>query len=79
MKISARNQLSGIVRKITYGAVNAEIVLKLPGGHELVSIVTKASASNLKLKKGVAVMAVIKSSDVLLAVPCTNRDCECKK
>ena len=79
MKISARNQLIGTIKKITTGAVNAEVVLALPGGGEIVSVVTKASVVALKLKKGSAVVAVIKSSDVLLAVPCGNPDCKCGK
>ena len=69
MKISARNQLVGKVAKITSGAVNAEVSVALPGGGEIVSIITKASAKTLGLKKGSSVVAVIKASDILLAVP----------
>ena len=69
MKISARNQLVGKVSKLANGAVNAEVSVTLPGGGELVAVITKASAKALKLKKGAPVIAIIKSSDVLLAVP----------
>jgi molybdate transport system regulatory protein len=69
MKISARNQIAGKVTKVTTGAVNAEVVIKLPGGGEIVSVITKASAKALGLKKGVGVVAIIKSSDILVAVP----------
>ena len=69
MKISARNQLVGKVAKITSGAVNAEISVALPGGGEIVSVITKASEKSLGLKKGSPVVAVIKASDILLAVP----------
>jgi len=79
MKISARNQLVGKVAKITSGAVNAEVSVALPGGGEIVSVITKASAKSLGLKKGSAVVAVIKASDILLAVPCSNPDCKCGK
>lgn len=44
MRISARNILKGEITKITPGAVNSEIVLELPGGAQVVSIITKESA-----------------------------------
>jgi molybdopterin-binding protein len=67
MKISARNTLQGKVKKVTKGAVNSEVVIALPGGIEVVSIITKTSASALGLKKGKAVYAVIKASNVMIA------------
>jgi molybdopterin-binding protein len=79
MNISARNKLAGKVAKIISGAVNAEISVALPGGGEIVSIITKTSAKSLGLKKGSPVVAVIKASDILLAVPCGNPDCKCGK
>ena len=79
MKISARNQLVGKVAKITSGAVNAEVSVALPDGGEIVAVITKASAKSLGLKKGSPVVAVIKASDILLAVPCGNPDCKCGK
>lgn len=79
MKISARNQLAGKVKKITTGAVNAEVVIALPGGEQIVSVITKTSSKSLKLKTGTPVVAVIKASDVLVAVPCGNPDCKCKE
>ena len=79
MNISARNKLVGKVSKIIRGAVNAEISVALPGGGEIVSVITKASAKSLGLKKGSPVVAVIKASDILLAVPCGNPDCKCGK
>jgi molybdopterin-binding protein len=69
MKISARNQLAGKVKKITSSVVSAEIIVTLPGGGEIVSVITKASAKSLKLKKGSPVIVLIKASDILLAVP----------
>jgi molybdate transport system regulatory protein len=79
MKISARNQLAGKVSKIILGAVNAEVSVTLPGGEEIVSVITRTSAKSLKLKKGSPVIAVIKASDILVAVPCGNPDCQCGK
>ena len=78
MNISARNKLIGKVKQLTVGVVNAQVVIALPGGGEIVSVITKASAKSLRLKKGSPVVAVIKSSDILLAVPCGNPNCKCK-
>lgn len=78
MQLSARNQVAGTVSKLTVGQVNAEVVLRLPGGGELVAVITKASAKALGLKKGQSILAIIKASDVLIAVPCANPDCKCR-
>jgi molybdopterin-binding protein len=67
MKISARNVLKGKVAKVTHGAVNSEVVVKLSGGAEIISIITKKSAKDLTLSKGKEVFAVIKASNVMIA------------
>jgi len=68
MKLSARNILKGKVKKVVHGAVNSEVTVALPGGAELVSIITKQSAKNLKLARGKSVYAVVKASNVMLGV-----------
>lgn len=68
MEISARNMLPGKVKSILPGAVNSEITVELPGGQQIISVITKASADRLQLKDGKQVYAVIKSSDVMIAV-----------
>lgn len=68
MKISARNMIKGKVKEIKPGAVNSEVVLELPGGVEIISVVTKESVESLGLTRGKAVYAVIKASSVMLAV-----------
>jgi molybdopterin-binding protein len=70
MKLSARNILKGKVKSITKGAVNAEVIILLPNGTELVSIITNASAEELRLKKGKKAYAIIKASNVILGVDC---------
>ncbi len=67
MDISARNMLKGKVKHVSPGAVNTEVTVELPGGAEVVSIITKASAERLKLAAGKDVFAVIKASDVMIA------------
>ena len=68
MKISARNLLKGKVTRLIHGAVNTEVTVELSGGAEVVSMITKTSAKKLGLKKGKTVYAVIKASNVMIAV-----------
>lgn len=68
MKISARNILRGRIKQINTGAVNTEVILELPGGTEIVSIITRQSVETLGLKVGGEAYAVIKASSVMLAV-----------
>jgi molybdopterin-binding protein len=68
MRLSARNVLKGTVKSVNHGAVNSEIVLELPGGAELVSIITKTSAEALQLVPGSEAYAVVKASNVMIAV-----------
>jgi len=68
MKLSARNVLKGKVLKVTKGAVNSEVLLELPGGAQIVSIITNSSAENLELAEGKDAYVVIKASNVMVAV-----------
>ncbi len=68
MKISARNMLKGKVKKIVAGAVNSEVVIETAGGETIVSVITKESVESLGLKVGKEVYAVIKASNVMVAV-----------
>ena len=68
MKISARNVLKGKVVRVTAGAVNAEIVIALAGGDQITSMITKESAEKLGLAKGKEAYAVIKASNVMVAI-----------
>jgi molybdopterin-binding protein len=68
MRISARNVLKGKVKKVTPGAVNTEIVLELPGGAVVTSIITKESAEKLGLAAGKEAYAIIKASNVMIGV-----------
>jgi len=68
LKISARNQLPGTVKSVTQGAVMAEVVVAVDGGHEIVAAITAESARALGLAEGKHVVALIKSTEVLIAV-----------
>jgi len=68
MKISARNTLKGKVKSVKTGAVNDEVIIELPGGAEIVSIITRASAETLDLSPGKEVYAIIKASNVMIGI-----------
>lgn len=68
LKFSARNRLCGVVARCQEGAVNAEVVIELPGGKTLTAIVTNDSIASLGLKQGLRVCALIKASHIILAV-----------
>ncbi len=67
VKVSARNRLCGTIKRVQEGAVNAEVVLELPGGNTLAAIITEGSLENLGFKAGDAACALIKASHIILA------------
>ena len=68
MRISARNILKGKIVKIVRGAVNTEVTIELPGGTQLVSIITNSSVENLGLTEGKEAYAIIKASNVMVGI-----------
>jgi molybdopterin-binding protein len=68
MKLSARNILKGKVIQIIKGAVNSEVVIELPGGEKMVSIITNNSVESLGLAEGKVAYAIIKASNIMVGV-----------
>lgn len=68
LKLSARNQLAGKVTKLQAGIVSCEVVVELPGGTSVVASITKDGATELGLKDGDMVSAIVKASSVLIGV-----------
>lgn len=68
MKISARNAMKGTVKSVVSGTVTAEVVIEVAPGLEVAAVITKSSAENLGLKVGDQAYAVVKASDVVVAV-----------
>ena len=66
MKLSARNQIKGLVKSVKLGNVMAEVVVDI-GGNEVVSAITRDSAESLNLRPGTPVTVIIKSTEVLVA------------
>jgi molybdopterin-binding protein len=65
IEISARNQLRGRIAEIRADGVMAEVVITI-GDQNLVAIITRSSAQRLGLAKGDEVLAVIKSTEVMV-------------
>ena len=69
IRLSARNCLEGKVTSVTDGAVNAEVVIKLDGGSDVYSIVTREAVAGFGLAPGVSATAVIKASHIIWVLP----------
>jgi molybdopterin-binding protein len=67
MALSARNQFAGKIISLKLGAVMAEVVIDIGGGHQIVSLISVSSAKRLKLKKGRMAVAVIKATEVIIS------------
>lgn len=68
MKISARNCLEGKIVEIKEGPVSTEVTIETAAGEKIVSSITTTSADNLGLEVGKTAFAVIKASNVMVAV-----------
>jgi molybdopterin-binding protein len=68
MTLSARNHLKGIIEEVQLGDVLAHVTVRI--GEGLVeSVITRRSAEDMQLKKGDAVTAVVKATEVMIAKP----------
>jgi molybdopterin-binding protein len=66
MKLSARNQLKGTVISVEKGPVSAKVKIDIGGGNTITSIVTAETIDDLAIATGDSVVAIIKSSEVLI-------------
>lgn len=67
MRISARNALKGRITGIKRGAVMAQVSVDIGGGNRVLSAIFVNSVDDLGLKEGDEVLAVVKSTDVMIA------------
>jgi molybdopterin-binding protein len=68
MKISARNIVPGKVISCVKGQTTAHVKIEIAGGGIITSSITNEAAEDLNLSVGQQVSAIVKSSDVLIAV-----------
>ena len=66
MKLSTRNQIKGKVIEVVKGAVAAKVKIDIGGGNKITPTITVDAVNDLKLKKGDAVIALIKASSVMI-------------
>jgi len=66
MQVSARNLIPGVVKSVSIGMVNAEVVIEAAPGVEVVSIITKDSVERMGLKEGSEVKAMVKATSVMV-------------
>jgi len=67
IKLSATNQIKGVVSEIKDGAVNAEVIIDA-NGSKISAIITRESVHNLALKAGDKVTAIIKATQIIVGV-----------
>ena len=68
MKLSARNQLKGTIIAIQPGAVTANVIMELEGGHQITSSVNMCTLKDLELEVGKEAIAIIRAQSVILGV-----------
>ncbi|WP_067477394.1 TOBE domain-containing protein [Nocardia amamiensis] len=68
MRLSTRNQLNGTVVSVTRGEAMAVVRVRLNGGDEITSSITRDAADDLQLADGSPVTVLIKSTEVTLGV-----------
>ena len=68
MTLSARNHLRGTIEEVQMGDVLAHVTVRV-GDTIIESVITRRSAEEMGLKKGDAVTAVVKATEVMIAKP----------
>ena len=68
MKLSARNVLKGKIVEVKKGKTTAHVRINIGGGTIVTSSITNEAVADLKLKKGQTAYAVVKASDVMVAI-----------
>jgi molybdopterin-binding protein len=68
MRLSARNQLKGTIVEVRKGVTTTHVRIDIGDGRIITSAITNESADELGLTVGKEAYAVIKSSDVMIAV-----------
>lgn len=66
--LSARNKIKGTVLELNFSEVNCEVIIDIGKNQTITSLITKNSAEELKLSLGCNVIAVIKSSDIMIGI-----------
>ena len=68
MKISARNQLKGVVKSVTEGAVNGIVTIEIAAEKQISATISMSSIKELGLAEGKEVTAVAKATSVMIGI-----------
>ncbi|MFN8228491.1 MAG: TOBE domain-containing protein [Mycobacterium sp.] len=69
MRLSTRNQLTGVITEVSLGAVMATVKVRLDGGEQIVTAsITKDAAEDLGLAAGKPATVLVKSTEVMIGV-----------
>ena len=68
MKLSARNRLKGKILEVKKGATTAHVPLEIAPGEVITASITNEAVEELGLKPGGTATAIVKASDVMIAV-----------
>ena len=78
MKLSARNQLKGTILKVEEGLITSKVTLDLGNGNIVSAIISIDAIADLDLKVVDIAIAVIKSTEVIIGIPCNCKESGCK-
>jgi molybdopterin-binding protein len=68
MKLSASNKLKGKILDVKKGATTAHVRLEIAPGQIVTASITNEAVEELGLKAGGTAIAIVKASDVMIAV-----------
>ncbi len=69
MRLSIRNQLTGVITEVDLGAVMATVKVRLDGSDQVItSSITKDAAEDLGLQLGMPATVFVKSTEVAIGV-----------
>ncbi|MDT5162260.1 MAG: hypothetical protein QOC90_2570 [Mycobacterium sp.] len=69
MRLSIRNQLTGVITEVNLGAVMATVKVRLDGSDQVItSSITKDAAEDLGLQPGMAATVFVKSTEVAIGI-----------
>jgi len=70
--LSGRNQLRGVVDEVRVDGLLAQVKLRV-GDQSLTAVITRDAVDELKLKRGDEALAVVKSTEVMIARPVASQ------
>ena len=68
MKLSARNQIAGTIKTVKPGATTTHVTIEVSPTVTIMASITNEASDELGLKPGMQATAVIKASDVMVAI-----------